>query len=183
MKLGRKLLYPSVIEPRMEEICEWISEGIPEYEIMRKIGVSNDVWYKAKNAFPKFKEAILHARGHAGELLLGKQFSAACGQVIPLRKDKVLKDGSVVEAIEEVYIPPSVPSADFWGRHMMPGYIAPRAEGGAVTIQVSLPTVESEIKKLSDERERLEEELKSIELDGSAYTVDMTSDEEPEKQA
>jgi hypothetical protein len=94
--------------------------------------------------------------------MLHKQYESASGHVVKLTKQKVTKDGDVIDAVEEIYIPPNVNAADFWGRHMMPGYIAPRSEGQAVTVTVQLPAVEAELLRISSERERLERELQML---------------------
>lgn len=161
-KVGRNPSLPTRIWPRIEEIEDWISQGIAEYSICKKLGIAKDVWYRAKRDDKEFCDRVNRARGSAAELLLHKQYQAASGQVVTLKKDKVTKDGDIIPATEEIYIPPNVNAADFWARHMMPGYIAPRSEGQAVTVTVQLPAVEAELQRIAGERERLERELLAL---------------------
>ena len=180
LEAGRKSLYPTVIQTRLDEIEKWISEGVAEYTIIKALGISKNTWYQCKRDFREFNELIIRARGSAAELMLHKQYESASGHVVKLTKQKVTKDGDVIDAVEEIYIPPNVNAADFWGRHMMPGYIAPRSEGQAVTVTVQLPAVEAELQRISSERERLERELQAlpdIVIEQSASLDEQTSRE------
>jgi len=157
----------TVIKHRLDDIEKWISEGMAEYSICKELGISTSTWYDAKKDYPELSELVLRARANAGSLLLNKQYQAASGQIITLKKQKVLRDGEVIDAEEEMYIPPNVQAAEFWGRHIMPGYVAPRSEGaGSVTVNVQLPQVQAEIAKLADKRKALEQELAAIDIDG-----------------
>lgn len=162
LTVGRNLAFPSKIWDRIDEIEDWISQGVAEYSIIKMLGIAKNTWYAAKRENKEFLNRINRARGSAAELLLHKQYQAASGHVVTLKKDKVTKDGDIIPATEEIYIPPNVNAADFWARHMMPGYIAPRSEGQAVTVTVQLPAVEAELQRISSERERLERELQAL---------------------
>lgn len=156
-KVGRPELYPIVVQPRLDDIYEWVSQGNTEKSICKSLGIHHSTWIRYKEEYKELSETITRARSAAGELLLNKQFAAACGQTIPLNKQKVTKDGDVVDIIEEMYIPPNVNAADFWSRHMMPGYIPPKqVESGNITINnFQLPEARQKVEQLLTEREKL----------------------------
>lgn len=160
-KVGRPELFPTVILPRFDDIYEWISEGHTEKSICKKLGIHPATWIEYKNKYNELAELIIRARSAAGELLLNKQFAAGCGQVVTLNKQKVTKDGDVVDYKEEAYIPPNTNAADFWGRHMMPEYKAPKqVESGNITINnFQLPEKVKEIEQLDKEITELEKRL------------------------
>lgn len=154
---GRPCKYESHVKPHFDEIYEWISQGATEKSIAKKLGIHPFTWICYKKDNSELTDLITRARSAAGELLLNKQFAAACGQTIPLNKQKVTKDGDVVDIIEEMYIPPNVNAADFWSRHMMPGYIPPKqVEPGNITINnFQLPEARQKVEQLLSEREKL----------------------------
>jgi len=171
--MGRPESYPVVIKPYLNDIEKWLSEGTPEYSICKKLGVSNQTWIEAKKKYIEFSECVLRARRSAGSLMMGKQYSAACGQLVSLNKQKVTKDGEVIDIKEEVYIPPNTNAADLWGRNMLPDYIQAKQDSASnVTVTVQLPQVEAEVQRIASARLALEAELATIDLlpdAGGAY--------------
>ena len=154
---GRPELYPTLVQPRLDEIYEWISQGCTEQSICKALGIHRDTWIRYKDSNIELTDTITRARGAAGELLLNKQFAAACGQRVTLNKQKVTKDGDILDITEDIYVAPNVNAADFWSRHMMPGYIAPRSSdsGQNITVNFQLPEAREKVEQLLTEREKL----------------------------
>jgi hypothetical protein len=155
---GRPELYPTIVKPKFDDIYEWISQGNTEKSICKRLGIHPFTWICYKKEYTELTELITRARTAAGDLLLNKQFAAACGQTVTLYKQKVTKDGDVVDIAEDMYIPPNVNAADFWSRHMMPGYIPPKSvESGNITINnIQLPQLEADIQAIQSKRKELE---------------------------
>ena len=155
-----------IIKDRLEDIEQWISEGVAEYSVCQKLGIHNATWIEQKKRHPELNELIIRARGATATLVLNSQMKAASGHSVKLLKQRVTKEGDVVDVYEEVYYPPNPQAAEFWARHIMPGYVAPRSEGaGSVTVNVQLPQVQAEIAKLAATRKQLEQELAAIDVD------------------
>ena len=156
--VGRPELYPVLAEPRLDDIYEWVAEGNTEKSICKKLGIHHSTWIEWKDKYPELAATITRARQAAGQLLLNKQFAAGCGQKVTVRKQKALKDGSIVEVEEEEYIPPNVQAAEFWARHMMPDYVPPKQADTTKTITVNfqLEDWEQKRKQILDEIKRLE---------------------------
>jgi hypothetical protein len=76
-----------------------------------------------------------------------QQYQKACGITVTLNKQKVLKDGKVVDYKEEAYIPPDTNAAEYVGRHDDPDYKPPKSvESGNITINnIQLPQLEQEL--------------------------------------
>lgn len=155
-KAGRPELYPAIVEPNFDMIFEAISQGYTEKSIYEKLGVNRQSWIDYKSKYPEFAEIIKRARSAAGELLLNKQFAAACGQTVTLNKQKVTKDGDVVDITEDMYIPPNVNAAEFWARHLYPEYKAPKSveSGQNITVNFQLPEAKAKVEQLLSEREK-----------------------------
>ena len=157
-KCGRPCLYDSHVKPYFDDIYKWIAEGMTEQSIAKKLGIHPFTWINYKKDNIELVELITRARSAAGELLLNKQFSAACGQTITLNKQKVTKDGDVVDITEDMYIAPNVNAAEFWSRHMYPGYIPPKGDssGSIVINNFQLPQLEADLAAIVEKRKTLE---------------------------
>ena len=158
-EVGRPCKYETYVKPYLDDIFEWVSRGITEKSIYKKLGVSADAWISYKDKYSELSETITRARQAAGQLLLNKQFAAGCGQKVTVRKQKALKDGTIVEVEEEEYIPPNVQAAEFWARHMMPDYIPPKQADTTKNITVNFQLADWEQK-----RREILAEIKRLEL-------------------
>lgn len=154
--VGRPELYPTVVQPRLDDIYEWISQGCTEQSICKTLGIHHSTWIEYKDKYTELAEIITRARSAAGELVLNKQFQAACGQTITLNKQKVTKDGDVVDITEDVYVAPNVNAAEFWARHMMPEYKAPKSVEitNNTTNNFQLPEAKAKVEQLLTERQK-----------------------------
>jgi len=56
--MARKNAYYERIEPNLENIKHWISEGLSHKQIYENIGVSETIFYKYLNFKKEFKEAV-----------------------------------------------------------------------------------------------------------------------------
>jgi len=157
-RVGRPCKYESHVKPYLDDIYDWISQGITEKSICKRLGIHPFTWIRYKQDNNDLSELITRARQAAGQLLLNKQFAAGCGQKVTVRRQKALKDGSIVEVEEEEYIPPNVQAAEFWARHMMPDYVPPKQADTTKTINVNfqLEDWEQKRKQILDEIKRLE---------------------------
>jgi hypothetical protein len=111
-------------------------------------------------------EAITHGRRERFQLMKYQQYQKACGMTVVLNKQKVLKDGTIVNITEEQYIPPDTNAAEFVSRHDDPDYIPPKAEqsNNNAVVFFQLPQIQAEINKIRDELKSLETvEVKVIE--------------------
>jgi hypothetical protein len=155
---GRPDLYPALVKPHLDDIYNWVAEGNTEQSICHKLGIHRDTWIRYKDNYVELTDTIIRARSAAGELLLNKQFSAACGQTVTLNKQKVTKDGDVVDITEDMYIAPNVNAAEFWSRHMYPGYIPPKGDpsGSIVINNFQLPQLEADLAQIAEKRKALE---------------------------
>ena len=157
-KVGRPELFPIVIQPRLDDIYEWVSQGNTEKSICKSLGIHHSTWIRYKEQYKELSETITRARSAAGELLLNKQFAAACGQMVTLNKQKVTKDGDILDITEDMYVPPNVNAADFWSRHMYPDYKAPKSvdSGQNITVNFQLPQLEQDLAQIAEKRKSLE---------------------------
>ena len=170
-KVGRPCKYESHVKPYLDDIYDWISQGMTEKSIYGKLSISHQAWIEYKDKYTELAETITRARQAAGQLLLNKQFAAGCGQKVTVRRQKPLKDGTIVEFEEEQYIPPNVQAAEFWARHMMPDYVPPKQADTTKNINVNFQLADWE-----QQRREILAEIKRLELqsavDGESIPLD-----------
>lgn len=61
-KSGRKGGYELKIQPRLEEIKQWLKDGVYEKDIIRLLGTSKDTFYNSKNDIKEFGDIFPEAR-------------------------------------------------------------------------------------------------------------------------
>lgn len=65
--MARKSKYGTYVQPYLEDITKWISEGEYERGICKRLGVSEAQWYDYKKKYPELPETI--KKGHQNLLL------------------------------------------------------------------------------------------------------------------
>lgn len=100
------------VPPNIEKIKEWLSQGVPEKDIAKTLGVSYSTWRKWKKENDTlsalFDTVEVMSRV---ETLENTMFKLAIGFSIEKKSSKVVKnaDGSerIDEGVETVYYPPN----------------------------------------------------------------------------
>lgn len=57
-KRGRKSVYDVIIEPRLDDIEWWLTQGATEKEVYDKLGISHESFYKYKKEKSEFAEVL-----------------------------------------------------------------------------------------------------------------------------
>lgn len=65
--MARKSKYGTYVQPYLEDITKWISDGEYERDICKKLGVSHESFAQYKHKYPELPEAI--KKGHQNLLL------------------------------------------------------------------------------------------------------------------
>lgn len=161
---GREL-YPLIVAPKLDYIFDQIAAGNTEQSVCKTLGISKAAWIATKNRYADLQDLIVRARGSAGELMLNRQFAAACGQTVTTTEEKLTREGDIVTLRKQTFIPQNTNAADLWGRNMLKDYVQAKQDSGAtVTVTVQLPAVQAEIDKISAARLALEAELATIDM-------------------
>jgi predicted DNA-binding protein YlxM (UPF0122 family) len=156
--VGRPEKYLTHVLPRLAEIEEWLKEGYTDYSIADSLGISQTTLIEYKKECPEIIEVYQRARTSRNALVMNKMYQKASGIKEKLLKQKVTKEGEVVNITEEVYIPPDVQAADLFLRNNDPEYKGPKnIESGNITINnFSQDDWQTKRKQLLQEIMRLE---------------------------
>ena len=103
-KRGRKSMYESHVQPYLEKIKDWVSEGATEKEVAKALGISVSVFYDYKNKYPELAEACKYSRHEIVLEARKKLIRRAFGYSYTETKKYITKDketGKEVVRIEE----------------------------------------------------------------------------------
>ena len=127
-----KSKYKETILDNLDLISSWISKGLLNNEIIEKLGISEATFYKYKKEHKEFDEIITRTREIATDEVEGALYSSCIGKKVkvikPIKVKKktyengkvVAEEETVVDAYEEVYIPPVVEAQKFWLKNQRP---------------------------------------------------------------
>ena len=120
MKLHRK------VGDRVAKINEWLEQdkltllegwsrdGLTNEQIAKNIGINVKTLYDWKNKESNISNALKKGKEVVDIEVENALLKKALGYTITLRKQKVTKDGDVVDIEEEVHIPPDTTAQIFW---------------------------------------------------------------------
>lgn len=89
-------------------------EGLTQQQIANNLGISIDTLIENKKKYSEFNDALKKGKEVVDIEVENALLKKALGYTIMLRKQKVTKDGDVVDIEEEVHIPPDTTAQIFW---------------------------------------------------------------------
>ena len=130
-----------VVEDKLMLVEAWCRDGLIEADIAKKLGISLSTLKDYKNRYPSFLSALKRGKEVADYEIENALFKRAKGYFITLNKQKVTKDGDVIDITEEVYIPPDTTAQIFWLKNRKPEHWRDKHEIEK-TIQVKVPMLQ-----------------------------------------
>ena len=98
----------------------WARDGLIDEQIANNLGISVDTFYKYKKKYPEFSEALKKGKEISDYEVENALFKKATGYIIKLNKQKVTKDGDIVDITEEMYMQPDTTAQIFWLKNRRP---------------------------------------------------------------
>ncbi len=115
--MARPNKYNDVILPRINEVKQWISEGLTDREIVANLGISESTWFKYKQKVSEFSETIKECRKPKVKELENTMFRLANGYSVSVKKVMKVRKSDGSEALEEyeetVHVPPNFNACRF----------------------------------------------------------------------
>ncbi|MCD4839743.1 hypothetical protein LRS37_12875 [Neobacillus sedimentimangrovi] len=109
-KKGRKNKYFTHVQPRLEEIREWAEKGLTDAEMMKLLGISHDSFYKYKNEYSDFYDALKQGKEYADDIVEQALYKSAIGYYY--EEEAVTNKGDVV--LVKKYSKPNITAQIFW---------------------------------------------------------------------
>jgi DNA-binding CsgD family transcriptional regulator len=156
----RHTKYITHVRPRLGEVYQWLKDGMTEYSIAEQLGICQDTWTAYKKRYSEISDLYTRAQDERNALVLDAMYRKSTGIKVSTRKQRPGKDGTVVDLVEEVYIPPDHNAADLYLRNRMPGYVSTRPELGSgntfIAANVNVNQIKGELQELLAEIKKLE---------------------------
>ena len=92
----------------------WARDGLTDEQIARNIGIATSTFYEWKKKKLEFSETLKKGKEVVDFEVENALLKKALGYTITLNKQKVTKDGDVVDITEEVHVPPDTTAQIFW---------------------------------------------------------------------
>lgn len=89
-------------------------DGLTQQQIANNLGISIDTLIENKKKYSEFNDALKKGKEVIDFEVENALLKKALGYTIKLKKQKVTKDGDVVDIIEEVHVPPDTTAQIFW---------------------------------------------------------------------
>lgn len=102
------------IKDKLVLVEGWSRDGLTQKQIADNLGINVDTLIEYKKKYPDFSEALKKGKEVVDIEVENALLKKALGYTIMLRKQKVTKDGDVVDIEEEVHIPPDTTAQIFW---------------------------------------------------------------------
>lgn len=106
----------------------WARDGLTDEQIAKNIGIATSTFYEWKKKELEFSEALKKGKEVIDFEVENALLKKALGYTITLNKQKVTKDGDVVDITEEVHVPPDTTAQIFWLKNRKPNTWKDRVE-------------------------------------------------------
>lgn len=98
----------------------WARDGLTDEQIAKNIGISRASLYEWKKKEVDISDALKKGKEIVDFEVENALLKKALGYTITLNKQKVTKDGDVVDITEEVHVPPDTTAQIFWLKNRKP---------------------------------------------------------------
>ena len=106
----------------------WARDGLTDEQIAKNIGINRTTLYDWKKKEINIADALKKGKEVIDFEVENALLKKALGYTITLNKQKVTKDGDVVDIIEEVHVPPDTTAQIFWLKNRKPNTWKDRVE-------------------------------------------------------
>lgn len=126
----------------------WARDGLTDEQIAHNMGIRRETLYDYKNKYPNISNALKKGKEVVDIEVENALLKKALGYTITLHKQKVTKDGDVVDIEEEVHIAPDTTAQIFWLKNRKKAQWRDKIEHGVDNTEVTkLDELLKEIKK------------------------------------
>lgn len=158
----RTYKYETNVRPRLDEIYQWLLDGMTYMSIADSLNISWDSLKKYMEEISELSELCARARKERNNTVMNKMFSKASGMIGEVKQQKLDKEGNIIELRSEIYVPPDVNAADLYLRNNSDDYKSAKSfDGQTVNIlnNFQLPQLSEQIALLEQKEKDLQKLL------------------------
>lgn len=112
--------YHTHVQPRLNEIAEWLSEGLIIKEVSKRLGISVRSFYRYQNEYEELGNIVIESKAIADYRVEESLFRRAVGYDYDETKVVVDDDGKKRVEKSRKHMPPNVAAIIFWLKNRMP---------------------------------------------------------------
>lgn len=109
-----------ISEEGLAKITEWALNGLTNEQIATNIGINVKTLYAWSSKYEELCNALKRAKSFADTEVENALYKRALGYTVALNKQKITKNGVVVDCIEEMHIPADTTAQIFWLKNRQP---------------------------------------------------------------
>ena len=98
----------------------WSRDGLSQQQIANNLGINVDTLIEYKKKYSDFSEALKKGKEIVDFEVENSLLKKALGYTVTLNKQKVTKDGDVVDIQEDVHVAPDTTAQIFWLKNRKP---------------------------------------------------------------
>lgn len=98
----------------------WARDGLTDEQIAKNLGIGKNTFYEYKKEHQDFSDSLKKGKEIVDYEVENALLKKALGYTVTLKKEKVTKDGNVVEIEEEVHIPADTTAQIYWLNNRKP---------------------------------------------------------------
>ena len=98
----------------------WSRDGLSQQQIANNLGINVDTLIEYKKKYSDFSEALKKGKEIVDFEVENALLKKALGYTVTLNKQKVTKDGDVVDIQEDVHVAPDTTAQIFWLKNRKP---------------------------------------------------------------
>jgi len=147
--------YITLVEPRLQDILQWLKQGMNEYSIAEKLGICNDTWIEYRGKYPVLSKLYTQAQDSRNCLVVNAVLKRSLGYDY----DETTTDRGEVTKTVTKHVPGDVNAQKFYLINRDPANWQPenRLESSNITINnYQLPELETKRQQILAEIQRLE---------------------------
>lgn len=118
--MGRPSKYEAEWKDKLEVVKGWARDGLSNEQIAHNMGISTTTLYEWQNKYPEFADALSKSKEVVDREVENALYKKAVGYTVKIPQQKVLKDGTIVDYMQTIYIQPDVTAQKFWLVNRMP---------------------------------------------------------------
>lgn len=109
-----------ITKENLSKIQSWAMDGLTNEQIAENIGIGRSTFYEWANKRSEIMDALKTTKDFCDLQVENALFRRALGYTVKLNKQRVTKDGFVVDCIEEQHIPGDTTAQIFWLKNRKP---------------------------------------------------------------
>lgn len=118
--MARPSKYKTHVEPRLEEVKDWVRNGATDEEVAKRLGINPDTLYSYKKEFSEFSESLKKGKDYIDAEVENALLKRALGYSYKETTQEVDEDGKKSIKVVTKQVVPDIVAQIFWLKNRRP---------------------------------------------------------------